>query len=123
MNIGYLESKDEDYTKELSKASTLELLKAHLEKWEPLAWDAKDIVSNFLDGDFKKFRKSLASEKSGKFSGDENAAIIMMPETLFKTSLVASQFKCPWGLAFNRLKEVGKIKEENGRYKFVEVEQ
>ncbi|GEM_PF-2770337 len=118
LKINNLSECDTDYAKGLQAASTLDLLTKHVDEFYPVAWDAFDIVFNFGKAEFKKFRKSLESENKGVYSGDETAAIIMMPEILFKVSIVAEEFKAPWGMTFLRLREVGKITEEKGRFFF-----
>jgi hypothetical protein len=72
-----------------------------------------NIVNGMSQNRFKKFRESLKLERTGRFSGNEDAMTIIMPEVMFKISVYAEKFKVPFGLMFNRLKEVDKIYIDN----------
>ena len=116
MNISYLSECDSDYAKKLAGVKTHEELIVLLKEYEPIAWDALDLVKGLDKKDFERLIKDMGKERRGKFSKNMDASIVMMPQTMFKVSLVANQFKVPWGTAFIRLKEIGKIVEENGRF-------
>ena len=120
MNITYLSECDTDYAKKLATIKTRSELVRLLEEYAPIAWDALDLVKAMIGKRFDKLIKDMAKERKGIFSENMDAAIVMMPETMFKVSIVASEFKAPWGMAFNRLIQVGKIIEEKGRFKFIE---
>lgn len=116
MNISHISECDTDYTKKLSHIKTKEELLELLKEYESIAWDALDLVKTFDTKRFSSLLKSMASERKGKFSNSKDASIVMMPETMFKISLVADQFKVPFGLAFNRLRQVGRLEEKDNRY-------
>lgn len=115
--ITYLSDQPAEYMKELDKAETLEDLKRLMNEWEPLAWDAKDIVRDMDEARFAAFRKALKSERRGKFSGNKDAAVILMPEVMFKVSIIANKFFAPWGCAFKRMQDEGLILQgASGRF-------
>lgn len=124
MKISFLSDNAADYSTALGKVESLDDLKKLLKEFEPIAWDALDVV-NAWDNDskeerFLKFKRSMAKEKKGIFSNDEIAGIIIMPETMFKVSLTAVRFNAPWGCAFLRMKEVGLIEDKGGRFHVIE---
>lgn len=112
--IGYLSECDKEYTKSLTAAETLDDLREHAKRWEPVAADALEIVSGMTEDGFKAFRKGLRSERRGKFAGEEwmnKYGAVMLPAVLFEASIVASLYMVPWGLAYIRLRESGRIVE------------
>ena len=120
--ITYKSNQVEDYQQELNTVETLEDLLDMLKRYETIAWDALDLAQKFDKKRFDAFIKALKSERQGKFSNNEDAAIIMMPAIMFRVSIVAENFKVPWGCAFIRLTDVGKLKHQLGRYFWIETE-
>lgn len=116
--ITYLSEHPEIYTKALDQVQTHSDLLELLKEWETVAWDALDLAQKFDNKRFDKFLTDLKKERKGKFSKNEDCAVIMMPEIMFKTSIIAEQFKVPWGCAFIRLTDVGKLKHQLNRYYF-----
>lgn len=97
------------YSKMLDDSKTLDELKSNLSLWAGLCNDAIGIVANWSEKDFKEFKRCLAIERSGKYSGDSNArrfAVVTMPEMMFRASILSLEYKVPWGLAVNRLATV-----------------
>ena len=96
------------WSKFIHAENSLQGFKELLEDWDGLVDDVCEIVDKWTPKDFNEFRKCIALEKKGVFTGEENArrfAAVMMPSLLFKASMVADQFKVPWGLACLRLVE------------------
>lgn len=79
-----------------------------LSDWDGLVDDVVGIVGKWTDKDFEDFKKCIAIEKKGIFSGEANAirfSAVQMPYLLFKATIISLEFKCPWGLAVLRLRE------------------
>ena len=94
------------YNLSLTDADTMEKLIRHVETWKELAPDALEVVAKMKHGEFYRFRRGLLKERKGIFAGDEWArsfSIILMPKLLFEVSLLAEQYKVPWGLAYHRI--------------------
>lgn len=124
--INYLSACDEDYAKGLKAAKSLDDLVTHVEIYRRVADDAWQVVSKMSGEQFLEFRKGYVQETKGNFAGEEFAekyGDVMMPATLFQVSMVANHFKTPWGCAFIRLKEVGKITEKKGIATYAELPQ
>ncbi len=107
--IHYLDETGNVYVKALKKVTTLEELKLLMSEYDELVVDAKLVVDKMSETQFQKFIKSRNKENRGIFSNDKIASIIMMPGKMFKISTIAIQFKVPFGTAYIRLKEDGKI--------------
>ncbi len=59
------------------------------------------------DSDFEVWREGLAKERRGEYAGDDFSykyGALMMPEVLFKVSVIADRFKVPWGAAYLRMR-------------------
>jgi hypothetical protein len=112
--VTYTSEQPKDYAKALSEASTLDELVKVAEAWQEVASDALAIVKGMTPADFAHWRKGLAIERRGKFAGldfQEKYAAVLMPERLFKVSMMALEFSVPWGLMYLRLKETGRLDE------------
>jgi hypothetical protein len=109
MEVTYVtENPCRKYSKEIDSAKTLPDLIRTLSEWKRFAQDAFECAQKMTDADFKEFRSVLAKERRGKFAGDEfteKYGAILMPEKLLISSLLESQHKIPWGLAFIRCEE------------------
>lgn len=115
MNVNYLSEPVADYHKELDACNSLFDLRVFVDKWKLLANDAFEVAQSMTTEDWPIFRKGLKSERRGRYAGDkwtERYAAILLPEIMFKVSMTANQFHCPWGLAYIRHREVGHIIEE-----------
>lgn len=102
----------DSYGAALDKANTLTRLIETTRQWREVADDAYQKALTMDEQDFKEWRHALASERHGKFMGmammDKYHALLM-PEVLFKVTMMANQFHVPSGLMYNRLKEAGEI--------------
>lgn len=111
--ISYVSEQPRDYAEGLSRCQTLEHLTDFLTDWRSLCWDAYEIVMEMDLQAFKEWRKGLAMERRGKFAGEDFAlkyGAVLMPETLIKVSMVATQCGAPWGCAYKRMEDEGMIK-------------
>ena len=118
MDIGYLTGDPaRAYAKGLKAARNVEELVTHIGLYDRVAADALDVASRMSMTDFLEFKAGLAQEQRGTFAGEDFAkkyADVMMPRVMFEVSMTAEQFKAPWGCAYIRLREVGRIIEKNG---------
>ena len=90
--------------------SAKELLEKLDADWSELAPDALEIVKEMGAEDFKVFREGLKKERKGEFAGEEFSdkySNVLMPEIMFKTSMIAIQYKVPWGLHLSDFKNTG----------------
>jgi hypothetical protein len=105
------------WNKALDGARTLDELRAVVTHWRPLCEDAFNAVQEWSDDDFALWRKVLRMERRGRFMGSdamERFGAVLMPGTMFKVSITAHQFHVPWGLAYCRLRDTGRIVERDG---------
>lgn len=105
------EDQGREWAKFIWNQTSLESFKAEIGQWKGLVDDVVKVIDKWTLKDFKDFKKCLALERRGVFSGEKNAArfaSVMIPELMFKASVLAQEVKVPWGLAINRLVEVGK---------------
>jgi hypothetical protein len=116
--ITHLSEPIDRYTEALDGCDTLADLRSCLDGWRPLANDAADIADGMSEEDFTAFKKALRCERRGKFSGEIRFLPIIMPEILFQVAMVSHQYHVPWGLAYIRLRDVGRIIERAGRAVF-----
>lgn len=106
--ITYVSDQQADYTNALARCSWLADLLALVRDYGDLTGDARAVVEQMTGADYQEFSRGLLKERRGKYAGDQWAdkyAAILMPEVMFRVSLVAQQFKVPWGCAYIRLKE------------------
>jgi hypothetical protein len=115
--ITYLTEPGEAYRKGLDDATSLAELKAHVHAWKALFPDAWKAVGKLTEADFPAFPTAMKRERRKLYMGDEAAerfSAIILPEVLMATLLVADEFSVPWGCAFIRLREAGKIAIRDG---------
>jgi hypothetical protein len=121
MRIGPYTDPVEAYQRAVSAAkSPLELADA-IEPYAEIAPDAVAAVRTIER--WSDFATGLARERKGHFAGEDWArryGAILLPEFMFKVSIVAEQFKVPWGLAFGRLRDVGRIQKRGDHWQFVD---
>ena len=106
--ITYVSDQLKDYVDALSKVKTLAELRALTDDYAEIAGDAKVIADAMADTDFPAFLTGIKKERRGKFAGEnfaEKYGPVLMPEILFRTSLVANKYFVPWGCAYIRMKE------------------
>lgn len=110
--ITYTSDQPGDYANALAAADTMQKLMEVVVVWKPLAEDAYRLVHSMTSKDFRAWRKGYASERKGKFAGEEFAVkygSLMMPTLMFKVAMVAVKYHVPWGCAYLRLKETGTL--------------
>lgn len=115
LQITYLtEDPARDYSKAIRKATTLGELKEAIKDFESIAPDALEAAREMSVEDFTEFKKqikyaarTMPEEWTRKFV--DRWGVIVMPSWMIKASMVAEHFHVPWGTAFIRLKEEGKL--------------
>lgn len=116
MNISSVSEPELPYARVIDGARSKDELVAVLEPYALIAYDAL-LAAAALD-DWDDFKTGLRRERKGHYAGDEWATkygAILMPEIMMRVSIIAEQYKAPWGTAYIRLVEAGRIKEENGQ--------
>ncbi len=97
-----------DYAANLTIADTLDRLRELVENYKRLAKDAIPVVAGMTADDFSAFRDGLKEERRGRFAGDawcERFGAVLMPQPMMNVSIVADQFKVPFGVAWIRCQE------------------
>lgn len=110
--ITYISEQPKDYSDALTACKTLDELQQTLNSYRTIASDAVEAIPK-NQKEFAQFRAGLRKERKGQFAGEDWAETFMsivMPEVMFKVSMMASRFMVPWGCAYIRMKEVGAIK-------------
>lgn len=123
IRISYTSETPKDYSAGLSKCKTLDQLREHVQTYRRIADDAWQIVKDMEQPAFLELLRGLRKERKGEFAGEEWAEkymAVMLPEILFRVSAVAVQYGAPWGCAYIRLKEAGRIVESSNVAKWVE---
>lgn len=115
--IGYLSECDREYTKLLTAQETLDDLRALTKSYELIAADAHEIAARMTEDDFKEFRAGLKKERRGKFAGEawaDKYAAVMLPAVMFGVSEIAVSYHVPFGVAYIRMRESGRLVENGG---------
>lgn len=104
--VSYLSEQDRDWAKALRAADTLRALRALCAGWGEWVPDARAVAEALDEEGFAQFRKGLLAKTSdirwaGRFGS------IALPGRLLEVSLIALQFKAPFGTAAIRHKELG----------------
>lgn len=113
VEIGYVSMTDMEYSDALRKVKTLAELRKHCNYYSPIAQDAVELANKMTPADFERFLDDLkvVSRVRGKRAqriADEWGDILM-PKTMLTVGMVAMQFTVPFGTAYIRMKEMGKI--------------
>ena len=108
--ISYYSEMTQDYIKAIHAAKTLEELRLIIERYKPFAFDAWRQVQTLTWAEWK--RGVRLSKKESVSAAEEALALIgdvIFPELLFTVSILAIEYTVPFGVAFNRLADVGRI--------------
>ena len=100
-----------EYASDIAACGSLEELLATLQSYAEVAPDAIAAAPKTQE-DFAAFQKGLKKERSGKFAGkkfSDRYGAVMQPEILMRVTLFAFDYKVPFGVAYSRLKELGKL--------------
>lgn len=111
-----------DFHVGLTKATTLAALTKHLQAYRDVASDAWEARPQTAE-EFEAWRAGLAKERRCEFAGEAfcyRFGAVLMPELLMRVGFYADNYKVPFGRAFIRLQEVGRIrKSADGPYAWV----
>lgn len=110
--ITYVSEQPEDFARALDRCKKLEDLLVVTAAYESIAPDARALSLRMDEADFRRFKRGLHCERKGEFAGEvwmNDFGSLLLPEIMFKVSIVASKFGAPWGCAYLRLKEMGKL--------------
>lgn len=105
-----------DYQKGIDKATNRVELINHIREYKLIAFDAYKAATRMSD-DWQEFQDGLAKERKKEPAGEEwqeKYADILLPRVMFEATVVAVEFMVPWGLAYQRLIDVGFIKVNRG---------
>lgn len=106
MEITYLtEGIEQKYAQAIYGAKDKESMIAAIEEFGDLAEDALEFAKL---NDYDEMIQAIIKERRGEFAGKKYANLVL-PEKMFKVSMVAQQFKVPFGTAYIRMKEEGII--------------
>lgn len=110
MEITYVtEDPTEEYQKAIRTAKDRNELLKRVKKYAVVADDAIEKVLDMTQDDFVQFKKDLPKLKKATGELAEELVTrwgdIVMPRKMMMVTLVAMEFKVPWGLAYIRCKE------------------
>jgi hypothetical protein len=112
VRIDYLtDDPAKEYAEAVFNCDSLAELKKALRprgKWNNVALDAIAVVQAMKKDEWEEFHEGIKSERRGVFAGEEwveRYGAVLMPELMLKASVLARQFKVPWGCAFIQLRE------------------
>lgn len=114
-DVKYRGEYDVDYIVGLHKVKTLIDLRKFLEGWRWIAEDAYQQAHKMTEKRFKKFKSDAKKEAKGIYTENEDFAIIALPAILIQVSAMKVRFLVPFGLAFNRLLDLGLFEIKDGR--------
>jgi folate-dependent tRNA-U54 methylase TrmFO/GidA len=115
IEITYRSQADQDYSRLLPLQKSLKALRSFTKRYDKIAADAHEAAMRMTEEEFPKFREGVTKEKSGEFAGVEfmeKWGCILLPEVLMQVGLIAHQFGAPFGVAYIRMKDLGRIKED-----------
>lgn len=98
-----------DYVKALSACQLLADLRELVSVYAELAVDAVVQVRAMTEADWPVFQKGLKTERRGKFAGEDfvtRFGAILMPLPMMRISVLADQFKAPFGVAWARCRDL-----------------
>ena len=124
MQIAWLTEPEKDYAKALDGAQSVEELREAIRPYRLVAQDALDVATRMDAVAFQEFQQGLRRERRGQSNTEawmERYGAILIPSVMLHVSMLAEQFGAPWGAAYSRLKEVGRIVERKGVAHLVEL--
>ena len=108
MKITHYSECDVDYIKAVRKCKTLEELKKIVLEYREIAEDAYQAVQKMDDLLFEQFCKGRNRLKPS-MSWMELYGAILLPKTILTVGLIATRFHVPFGAAYYRMKDLGKL--------------
>lgn len=126
LTVTYLSDFPKEWSLGLDQCKNLPRLREFGLHWGGVCTDAWDVIRKMNEQDFSLFRYGLAKERKGHYAGDAwfgQFGAILMPELLFRVSMIAEQFSAPWGLAWMRCEQAGLIRRDGDVYIWTGKEQ
>ena len=123
MTVTYISEFDKEYAIGLRACMNLPRLREYTLHWGGLCLDAFEAVQNMTDEDWPTFRKGRNKEARGQYASvawHERYGAVLMPDLLFRVSMIAQQFGVPWGTAFLRCEQSGIIQQRGNVYVWVQ---
>jgi len=114
-DIKYRCDYDKEYIVGVHNCKTLIDLRKYLENWRWIAEDSYQQSHKMTENRFKKFKSDAKKEAKGKFTNNEDFMVIALPFMMIQVSAIKGKFMVPFGVAFNRLLDLGILKIENGK--------
>lgn len=117
MDISYMTEPVQDYAKAIDSCQSVQELQQCLASWRLVTDDAWRTAQTMTESQWGYFKKGLRAERRGRFAGTKWAqrySDILLPALMFRVGMVAQQFMVPWGVAYIRCVEAGKIVERGG---------
>lgn len=128
-HVGYLSDLNKDYQTGLRAVKSLKELRAHVQEWREIAYDAFERVQTMSEADYSAYQKGLIKEISQKFAGEKWVAefgMILLPHLLLRVGMSVVSYGIPVseGLMFKRMCDFGWIKQTgDGVYYWDEPEE
>lgn len=115
VEIGYLSSTDQDYSKEIREVKTLADLQKVVAFYMPLTEDAVKRVAKMSDKDFQEYLADVPKLSRAKGSTAQRIVDtwgdIILPREMLRISMLANHFNAPFGVAYIRDKEIREAKK------------
>ena len=108
MKITYYSECDTEYVKAVKNCQSLNELKSIVAEYREICEDAYQAVEKMDDTLFEQFCKGRNKRKPS-LTWMEMYGAILLPKTILEVGLVACQFHIPFGTAYHRMKDMGKI--------------
>ena len=110
MKLHELENPPLTYGQERVAAKNLTELKAVLERWKSLAFDAWTVGQKMTEADFAEYQSGVALEAQNTYGGDvwyEKFKDICFPAVMFRVATTAVEYGAPWDYCFEQYVEQG----------------
>jgi hypothetical protein len=122
MKLHELDDPEKTYANERLAATTLNDLKAVLERWKSLALDGWRVAAAMTEADFEEYQCGVKLERQNIYGGDEwyeKYRSICFPEILFQVSMMSVETEAPWNVCFEEYIRQGFIDmDEEGIARF-----
>lgn len=100
------------YVNEIKRVKTLDDLRAVLEMWKPIAFDAWQVAQAMTEETFKEFKAGHELDQSGQFWGEElheKYKAILYPEISFAVEMASVESEADYEDCFSEMVERGFI--------------
>lgn len=108
MRITHYSETDKEYIREVRSCKTLSELRAITERYKTVAEDAHATAMTMTEQDFAEFCKSRSEFKPSLIWMNKYGEVLL-PKVIIEVGLIACKFHMPFGAAYLRMKELGKL--------------